>query len=222
MVQDVAPGSPAADAGLKSGDEIVKIDDKAVKDFEGLMSEVAKHKPGDKVNLQVMREGKQTAVAVTLGHRPGVRMVMQPEKGPAVLGIETGELTPAAKERLGVTVDAGAVVEKVVPNSPAAAAGLQPGDVITKLDGKAIADPTALQEAVRKAGAGKEVTITVARGKESKDLKAKLEAGSGSFTISGLQFELSGPSTQKLEQRIDQLEKRVQELEKKLNQQPPK
>jgi putative serine protease PepD len=63
-VREVVPGSPAAQAGLKSGDVIVKVGDQQVKDFDALINTIARHKPGDKLTFQVKREGKEQQLSV--------------------------------------------------------------------------------------------------------------------------------------------------------------
>jgi serine protease Do len=215
QVLDVAPRSPAADAGLKSGDEITKIDATPVKGFNELMDNVAKHKPGDKVKLDVKREGKEQEITVTLGRRPGPRPVPT-ERAPAFLGLEARELTPPEKDRLGTSADSGALVIDVLPGSPAATAGIKTDDVITKVDGKAIASPMDLQEAVRDAGAGKQLNITIVRGKESREVKATPQAGLSAFPPP-VPVEPRNPTSGSLERRVEELERRVRELENKVD-----
>jgi S1-C subfamily serine protease len=82
LVQQVAPGGPAAKAGLRAGntqtsgglviggDLIVKIDGKQIASPDDVVSAVSAHKPGDKVQVQVYRGGKLKTVTVTLGNRP--------------------------------------------------------------------------------------------------------------------------------------------------------
>src|SRR5205814_1197708 len=64
---------------------------------------------------------------------------------------------------------------EVMPGTPAAKAGLQRGDVITAVAGQAVSDPRALREAIHRAEAGKEISLTVQRGREKKEIKARLE-----------------------------------------------
>ena len=66
------------------------------------------------------------------------------------------------------------MVEAVEPGSPADSAGIQVGDVITQLDGKAIADGATLQSTIRSEKAGKAVTVIVLRGGQSTTLHATL------------------------------------------------
>jgi S1-C subfamily serine protease len=206
VVMGVTPGAPAAKAGLERGDVIAKFDDRDIRTIRDFFQALAQHKPGDKIKLAVLRDGKSRDLSVTLAERPGDEPAEQ--RPTAFLGIETERLTPAVKERLGVNVDSGAVVMEVMPGSPAAKAGLQRGDVITAINDKNVAGAEELRSAIRAAGAGKEVSLKVARGKETKDFRATLQAPSA------IPSTLPGPLGS-LERRISDLEKRVQELEAK-------
>jgi S1-C subfamily serine protease len=66
----VGENSPAEKAGLKSGDVIVKVQDKPVKTLDELMEIMHKTKPGDKLAVTVKRDGKEQTVNVTLGTKP--------------------------------------------------------------------------------------------------------------------------------------------------------
>ncbi|MEX2393556.1 MAG: trypsin-like peptidase domain-containing protein, partial [Actinomycetota bacterium] len=67
LVLDVRPGSPAAEAGVEKGDRIIAIDGRNMKGMPELAAAIRKHKPGDKVVLTVVREGKERKITVTLG-----------------------------------------------------------------------------------------------------------------------------------------------------------
>jgi putative serine protease PepD len=71
LVQEVAPGGPAARAGLRGGDLIVAVDGKAIRTYSELGARIRAHKPGDKVTLKVVRGGSETTVTATLAQRPG-------------------------------------------------------------------------------------------------------------------------------------------------------
>jgi serine protease Do len=221
IIRDVTPDSPAAQAGLKRGDVIDKIGDKEVKNFDDLANTLSAHKPGDKVAFHIRRDGKDENVTVTLGQRPALREGDAPRDKPtAFLGVESRDLTPELKQKLGVDIDAGAVVVEVVPDTPADKAGLLKGDVITSFDGQEVANPEDLRQAVRQAGAGKQVTLKVARGKEMKELKTQLEESPADlFVIPLPPFGGRGrpQELERLESKVERLEKRVHELEQKLN-----
>jgi putative serine protease PepD len=65
LVQDVTAGSPAAKAGLQAGDLVVALDGQAVTSQDDLISRIRDHKPGDRVTLKVVRNGKEQTVTVT-------------------------------------------------------------------------------------------------------------------------------------------------------------
>jgi S1-C subfamily serine protease len=76
VVVSTVSGSPADKAGLKADDVIVKVNDHVVKekdltqeDLEAAAKEIVKHKPGDKINVTVKRDGKEMALDVTVGKR---------------------------------------------------------------------------------------------------------------------------------------------------------
>lgn len=71
LVVEVQPGSPAADAGVKQGDVIVQIGDQKVASQVDLFSHLRGKKPGDQVELQIVRGGGEQTQTVTLGSRPG-------------------------------------------------------------------------------------------------------------------------------------------------------
>jgi S1-C subfamily serine protease len=226
VVGEVTADGPAAKAGLKNGDVIVKVEGKPVNDFESLVNILANHKPGDKLSVQVRRGGKEEDLSVTLGERLARRPRAPGGRTTAFLGVQTQPLTPELKSRFNTTADKGTIITEVVPNSPAARAGLQPGDVIARLDGKDISTPEELREAVHGAGPGKEVTVQVQRGADKKELKAKLEETPGDVGFGvPIPFPDGRPPLgrfppvpdrqriQQLEQRIEQLEKRVRDLE---------
>lgn len=136
LVNDVAPDGPAEKAGIKSGDVIRTFNGNKVSDFEQLTNTVAESNPGSVVTLGVLRDGKMMDIKVTLGERPAnLGLQAQGGTGQAAGGTLTGlrvqNLTPQIRQQLGLSASAhGVVITDVDPNSPAAAIGLQQGDVI--------------------------------------------------------------------------------------------
>jgi putative serine protease PepD len=70
LISQVAAGSPAERAGLRTGDVVVAIDGQAVQDFSELGARIRAHKPGDRVELRIVRDGNETTVTATLAQRP--------------------------------------------------------------------------------------------------------------------------------------------------------
>lgn len=224
VVQEVTPDSPAAKAGLKKGDRIVKLDDQEIQNAETFFGAVKPKKPGDKVKLGFVRDGKEQTLTATLAERPapgapGLPGLPGPARRPAFLGVHTQPLTPDLKKRLNVEVESGAVVTAIVPNSPAAKAGLKRDDVISDVDDKPMKAPQDLRDAIQKAGPGKELAIGVIRGKEKLTVKAKLREGTArDFLPSEEAWDKAagGDVIRDQSRRIRELERRIEELEKRL------
>ncbi|MEZ4240309.1 MAG: Do family serine endopeptidase [Myxococcota bacterium] len=168
LVASVQPGTPAADAGLQSGDVIVGVGDRGVSDSQSLIREVAKHDPGEKVDVHVLRKGKAKSFSLTLAERPGTPGAEEPAVGPSEgseaegdhLGITVAPLPPDAMQQLGA--DRGLVVGDVDPDGPADGK-LRRGDVIQEVNGKAVSDIDDLRGALKK-GNGDATVLRVVRG----------------------------------------------------------
>jgi serine protease Do len=139
LVQDVTSGGPADKAGIKNGDVIRKFDGRTVQGSGQLTATVTNMNPGTEVALDILRDGKPMTIHLTLGERPanlsatpGVGKA--PSEG-ALRGITVQNLTPDIRDQLGLPPDVrGVVISNLEPGSPAAQAGIQPGDVIESID----------------------------------------------------------------------------------------
>jgi S1-C subfamily serine protease len=231
LVGVVGPDSPAAKAGLKEGDRIVMAGDRRVKSVDDLKDALAGQIPGDKLALKVVRDGKEQSVTVALGKEPAPQArTPEPAQQPgAYLGVFTQPLKAAMKDRLGIKVEKGALVARVMPGSPAAKAGLTELDVVTRIGDTEVNGPLDLRQAVEKAGAGKEVTLQVVRGDKTLSLKARLaeEASPAPIGREGWmaeqpdgfgRFQNPLPSFFSDREKVTALERKVQELEKRIEQ----
>lgn len=143
----VRAGSPGADAGLKSGDKIIEVDGKPIERVMQIRQALGPHYAGDVVKIAVLRDGVRIEAEVTL----------------------VAELEPYQHPFLGMlamrdTADGGAVIRYLFPDSPAQAAGLAIGDVITKFGETAIASRDALAGAVHAAKPNQKIAIEYRRG----------------------------------------------------------
>jgi serine protease Do len=137
LVQDVSPDGPAARAGLKPGDIIIKRGGKAVTDTVAFRNAIAQTAPGTTVELAVWRDGKEQTFKVKLDELPSQGEARRGPRGQdrdatAGRGLRLSDVTPELRRRLNVQTD-GAVVVALAPGSPAESAGLQPGDVIVQI-----------------------------------------------------------------------------------------
>jgi serine protease Do len=135
LVEDVSPGGPADKAGIKNGDVVRKVDGKTVEGSGQLTAMITNINPETQVALDILRDGKPMTIHLTLGERPSnlgatTGAGKAPTEG-ALRGIAVQNLTPDVRDQLGLPSSVrGVVISELDPSSPAAQAGLQPGDVI--------------------------------------------------------------------------------------------
>jgi len=150
LVARVEESSPAGSAGVKTGDVVLGVNGKPVKDARELSRDIAGMQPGAKADLQVWRGGKARGVEVKLGRLPG-------DKTAALRG-DNGEEHGADVTKLGLSlapaasvggVDGkGVVVTGVEPGSTAEEKGLKSGDVIAEVSGHAVETPADVRKAI--------------------------------------------------------------------------
>ena len=137
----VATGSPAEKAGLKAGDVITAVNDKPVRNSADVRNIIGLLRVGEKVKMDVLREGKARSLAATIDEPQMVALDgkrLHPRLAGALYGnIEEGSPLFGHVE--------GVLVAKVQPGGPAWRAGLRPGDVITSVNRQPLADVQALQ-----------------------------------------------------------------------------
>jgi serine protease Do len=143
LVSEVLPDSAAAKAGLQNGDVIVALNGKPVTDSRNLKLDIGRLGPGQKVNLKVLRDGKEKNFTATLKTDTGQeRAATEPgaeESDEILQGVGVADLTPDVRQQLRIPESVkGAVVTEVDPNSASAEKGLQPGDVIQEINQKPI------------------------------------------------------------------------------------
>ena len=160
LVSSVQKDSPAAKAGVEPGDVIVKFDGKDITSSSQLPPLVAHVKPGEKVTLDVWRDGKAKTLTATVGELTD-RTTLAQANGEAAqggkLGVAVRPLSP--EERKEADVPNGVVVEDVA--GPAAKAGVRQGDVIIAVNNTPVKSPEQLKELIDKAG--KTVALLVQR-----------------------------------------------------------
>jgi serine protease Do len=179
LVSNVEPDSAAARAGLRQGDVIVAVDGEKLADNNALRNRIAATKPGSKVAVEVLRDGKTQTLYATLD-------AQAVDKSARAAGAENGEgeglgmtvqpLTPEVARELQLSGKReGLVIRELDPDGAAAAAGLQPGDVIVQVNGKAVSSAADLKAAVNQstdrpalllvARRGGDVFVTLSRAK---------------------------------------------------------
>jgi len=139
IVAEALPGTPAAEAGIKAGDVITKLNGQTVADASDLTRRIGSFKPKDKVELTYMRNGDEKTAQITLADQKNETVAKadaSQAKDPAALGLQ---IAPA-KDIAGAG-DKGVAIVGVDPNGTAAEQGLATGNIILDVSGKPVATP---------------------------------------------------------------------------------
>src|ERR1700732_1071156 len=142
-VSSVVPGSPADQAGLKVGDTIISVDGKKVSKGSELVADIASRKPGAKVNLTLLRNGKSQETNVPIADRAklfaarlGDDQQSDDESTPkqSKFGVTVRKVTPEMADRLDMASGKGVIVQDVRPNSFAEDVNLGRGDIVLEVN----------------------------------------------------------------------------------------
>ena len=214
VITRVAEGSPAARAGLKVGDVILRFEGEQVTTYRKLQRLISEAAPEQTVRLGLSRNGSEQEVSVTLGHRQDyfqpLGRVYTPQSGAVAqraleglrdrgtigfawgrrIGVNTTQLTKQLADYFGVAGGRGVLVTTVAENSPAARAGLKAGDVITDVDGEKIESAGDLSRALNRKTEGS-VNLKVVRDRGTLNLTVTPDKREpGAITISPELFEI--------------------------------
>ena len=166
LVGNVESGTPADKAGIQVGDIILEYNGQKVKDADDLRNTVAQTAPGSEVKIKLFRDGKEMTVEAELAQRPDTQPASRQEelsRSNPLSGIEVQDLTPSIARQLNLPSGTqGVVIMDVAPDSSAAEAGLERGDVIQKIDQQPIANVSEFRRAAARAE-GKEVLLLINR-----------------------------------------------------------
>ncbi|KQW96917.1 peptidase [Massilia sp. Root418] len=164
LVANVEPGGPADKAGLKSGDVIRKINGQKIIASADLPAVVGVALPGDKVTLEVWRQGKAIELTGKLGNAADkVADVARPDDSASSkvkLGLQLRPLDPVEKRQSGIA--SGLLIEGA--GGAAAYAGVQPGDVLLSVNGRAVNTVEQVRDVMAKSE--KSVALLIQRGDE--------------------------------------------------------
>jgi serine protease Do len=168
LISKVSPESPAAKAGMREGDIVVRVNGAAVAAVRDLPRLVGSLKAGDAASIEVVRNGKIQNLTATVGRSPERDQVAGTQApANAGLGLALAALDPSMRRNFGIgdNVD-GVLIAAVRPDSAAAEEGLRAGDVIVAVGPSRVTQPAEIQDAVRLAERDrrKTVVLRVARG----------------------------------------------------------
>ena len=242
VVQEVVKDGPADKAGLRAGDTIIKLQDRTIRDADDVTRDIHKMKPGDVVEIQVLREGKKTTLKAKLQEREVKReMAMSPERKERErriervkeqkslpgfwgqpgrrMGVQLQEMDADLAEYFEVKEGEGVLVSAVEEQSAAETAGLKSGDVLVAINDMQVNNLEDVREALGKAESN-EHKITYKRKGQTENATVILEKGevrNFQFRFGGDEWPFSGETLRDLREDLEELKEELEELKIKLD-----
>ena len=171
LVSEVQAGSPAEAAGLQRGDVILRLDNRVLENVNDLRNTIAMTAPKTKVTLQLVRDGKNKDVEITIGEQPtNFNKLTQENNGTSSLkqfGLSFQNLTPALAEQFGYKQNQGVIISEVQQGSTAAMAGLKPGLLVEEVNKVRVHNVTELDGVILKSKTPKRILLRVRNGEFS-------------------------------------------------------
>jgi len=156
VVRTIQADTPASRSDLRPADVITDVDGVQVGSARELQNEVLKKKVGEQLTLGVWRNGKKMSVSVRTEELPSnpnkigsiPASPVPSESAASEFGVKVQDVTPELKQEFGLKSDVGVVVTEVAPNSPAALADIQSGDLITEVGRNPVSNTQSFQKAL--------------------------------------------------------------------------
>jgi serine protease Do len=166
LISQLQAGGPAEKGGLQPGDVILRFDGAEIHTSADLPHVVGLTRPGSRVTVEVMREGKTKSLKMKVGgldadEEPSILADSDVERGGGKLGLVVEEINDQLQSRWGIS--GGVVVSEVVPQGAGDRAGLIRGDVITLIGSTPVSSVAAYTRAVEQLATGKSVPMRIIR-----------------------------------------------------------
>jgi serine protease Do len=162
LVAEPQENSPAAKAGIKSGDVIVSLNGEAIPDARTLARRISSMPPGTAVKIGVFRGGSEQILSMVLGELPKERQASldtNKQREPSGSDVPSLGLSLAPAAQVNGAGDQGVVVTQVDADGAAAAHGVKTGDVILDVGGKSVSAPADVSRALKDAKSGGRRTV---------------------------------------------------------------
>jgi membrane-associated protease RseP (regulator of RpoE activity) len=196
LIAEVVEDSPADDAGLEDGDVVIALDGKEVTSVKRLVAAIRDRSPGDRVKIEVLRDGRRKTFDVELGESDVEREIKRicipdmshledlgeqahqwvqtwdVERG--YLGVKILDLNDDLGEYFKVKEGGGVLITEVLDGSPAEDAGLMAGDVILEFDGKVVKNTDKFRKSVAEGDPGEDVAVVVKRKGRKKTIEVEI------------------------------------------------
>ena len=159
VITQISEGSPAAQAGLKRDDVVLEFGGSSVESASQFRNLVAARKPGEEIDVVILRDGQRETLAVKMGKRPSTEELLRSRQEPQKrsqeqsqrLGLTVQELTSDLGQRYGLRDGTGVMIVKVTPGSEAAEKGLRAGYLIKEVNRQPVSNVAGFRDAVASA-----------------------------------------------------------------------
>jgi serine protease Do len=166
LIADVFKGDPAEKAGMKSGDVVIEINGKKIKDTHELLIVIAGFRVGESVTIKAIRDGQEKSFNITVAERKDQPEIASRQNGQAH-GMAVQEITPEIAKHLGLSVKKGVIVVDVQEGSTAEEVGIQPQDIILQINKNKIESMKDYISEIRKAGEKGGILLLIKRGRST-------------------------------------------------------
>jgi serine protease Do len=164
LVSDVISGGPAEKAGIKRGDVIQQFDGKAIRSSRDLPFVVASTPIGKTVGVEIMRENQPMKLQIKTEELKDETEAAPAGEARPYLGMEVREINPELAKNYGLARTSGIIVVEVESGSPAAEAGLSPGDIIIEVDRKPVSNLETFKRLLAEFKEGDTILFLIDRG----------------------------------------------------------
>jgi len=167
LISDVFKGDPADKAGLKSGDVVIEINGKQVKDTHDLLMMIAAFRVGETIKVKIVRDGQEKMISITIAERTDKAELASAQQSGEAFGMTVQEITPEIARHLGLGAQKGLIVVDVQEGSVAEDVGIQPQDIILQVNKVKTTTMKEYQKEIAKAGEKGSILLLIKRGKST-------------------------------------------------------
>ncbi len=176
LVAEVSKGSPAEKGGIKQGDIILKYNDQTVTNIGALRNAVSMIKPGSKIILSILRNGKPIELSVEVGLFPSSETVATNTSSSKdnKLGIEVENLSSELADKLGYTNEKGVVITNVDLQGPIAWAGVKKGALILEINKQKVTNIDEFNKSLKQIDNSKPILLLIKQGDVTRFVSFKI------------------------------------------------
>ena len=163
LLNSVEANSPAEKAGMKQYDVVIAMDGQPINDNNDLRMKIADIKPGTKIDLKIIRDGKERTITAVIAELEETTEKAGATNETRDVGLSVTALTPRLAQRYGLRTPKGLIITEITPGSDAHRKGLQPTDIILEVNREKVATEEDWNAIVSKKKSGDALLLLVRR-----------------------------------------------------------